>query len=199
MSGRQPSASQEVGWNPLHWVLGCIVCGFSLLGVVPGSALATSPFAVPFAAGASSDPQTGGLVFAGLLLNGLIAAVLLTMWVRPKLRSLSRSVRGPQEQSPQTTAKVDRMDDRDVVCQLLEQHGGQIRQSKIVEETDWSKAKVSRLLCEMEEDGSIVKIQLGRQNLVCLDGSEPELSKPMPPSPEGGRSVTRPERRSDDN
>jgi hypothetical protein len=44
------------------------------------------------------------------------------------------------------------------------------------------------LLDEMESEGEVVKIRLGRQNLVCLDGCEPELSKPMPPPPEDARS-----------
>lgn len=54
-----------------------------------------------------------------------------------------------------------------------------MRQSNIVEATDWSKAKVSRLLGDTVDNGEIVKIPMGRQNLVCLDGMEPEIAKPL--------------------
>ena len=66
-----------------------------------------------------------------------------------------------------------------LVSALLEEHDGQMRQSNIVEATDWSKAKVSRLLGDMADNGEIVKIPMGRQNLVCLDGMEPEIAKPL--------------------
>jgi len=61
---------------------------------------------------------------------------------------------------------------------LLESNGGRLPQSDIVEETDWSKAKVSRLLSKMEDDGQIKKINLGRKNLIALAGEEPDWDGP---------------------
>jgi len=52
-----------------------------------------------------------------------------------------------------------------------------MKQSNIVDSVDWSKAKVSRLLADLEEDGQITKLRLGRENLVCLPGHEPTASK----------------------
>jgi uncharacterized membrane protein len=35
---------------------------------------------------------------------------------------------------------------------------------------------VSRRLAELDAAGEVVKIRLGRQNLVCLDGAEPAIA-----------------------
>jgi uncharacterized membrane protein len=67
--------------------------------------------------------------------------------------------------------------DREQVRRLLRENGGRMKQSNIVESVDWSKAKVSRLLADLEEDNQITKLRLGRENLVCLPGHEPTASK----------------------
>lgn len=67
--------------------------------------------------------------------------------------------------------------DRERVRQLLQENGGRMKQSNIVDSVDWSKAKVSRLLADLEEDDQITKLRLGRENLVCLPGHEPTASK----------------------
>ncbi|GAB3664574.1 helix-turn-helix transcriptional regulator [Halopiger thermotolerans] len=67
--------------------------------------------------------------------------------------------------------------DREKIRQLVTENGGRMKQSRIVDSVDWSKAKVSRLLAELEEEGQITKLRLGRENLVCLPGHEPTASK----------------------
>lgn len=67
--------------------------------------------------------------------------------------------------------------DQERVRQLLRENGGRMKQSNIVDSVDWSKAKVSRLLADLEEDGQVTKLRLGRENLVCLPGHEPTASK----------------------
>lgn len=63
------------------------------------------------------------------------------------------------------------------VHRILGEKNGRARQSNIVEMTEWSKSKVSRVLSRMAEDGQVIKIMLGRENLVCLPGHEPEIAK----------------------
>jgi len=63
--------------------------------------------------------------------------------------------------------------DEERVRRLLSAHDGRLKQSQIVEATEWSKSKVSRLLSTMEDDDRITRIRLGRENLVCLRGHEP--------------------------
>lgn len=67
--------------------------------------------------------------------------------------------------------------DRELIRQLVGRNGGRMRQSEIVDAVDWSKAKVSRLLADLEEDDEITKLRLGRENLICLPGQEPAASK----------------------
>jgi predicted Rossmann fold nucleotide-binding protein DprA/Smf involved in DNA uptake len=66
--------------------------------------------------------------------------------------------------------------DEDRVVRLLEDNGGRMKQVDIVEETDWSKSKVSMLLSEMEEEGEISKLRVGRENIISLSGHEPDAA-----------------------
>jgi len=67
--------------------------------------------------------------------------------------------------------------DRDVqfVLDLLEQHGGQLPQEKIVDLSPWGKSKVSLVLSTMADEGLIVKLRIGRRNLVWLADDAPEF------------------------
>ena len=68
--------------------------------------------------------------------------------------------------------------DEDRVLTLLREHGGRMKQSRIVAETEWSKAKVSRLLSAMTDDGEIDKLSIGRENIISLEGHRPEAARP---------------------
>lgn len=73
-----------------------------------------------------------------------------------------------------TTSAVDEepwkpVSDPDRVEQLLVANDGYMKQSRIVEETDWSKAKVSRLLTRMAEEGRVRKDKDGRENIIILE------------------------------
>jgi hypothetical protein len=65
------------------------------------------------------------------------------------------------------------MTDEDRVFEILSEHDGQVKQSRIIEETDWSKSKVSRLLSRLDEEDKITKISVGRENLITPAGEEP--------------------------
>ena len=66
--------------------------------------------------------------------------------------------------------------DEEIVRSLLGENDGRMRQSEIVDETGWSKSKVSMLLSEMAEADEISKLRVGRENIVSLDGHEPEAA-----------------------
>jgi hypothetical protein len=68
------------------------------------------------------------------------------------------------------------LSDDDRVIQLLEDNGGRMKQVNIVEETEWSKSKVSMLLSDMEEEGQISKLRVGRENIISLSGHEPDAA-----------------------
>jgi hypothetical protein len=63
--------------------------------------------------------------------------------------------------------------DEELVDYFLTVEGGRMKQRRIVEITDWSKAKVSRLLSRMADEGAIVKVRLGRENLICHETARP--------------------------
>ncbi|WP_049985086.1 helix-turn-helix transcriptional regulator [Halobellus rufus] len=60
------------------------------------------------------------------------------------------------------------LSDEERVEHLLEQNGGRMKQATIVDETDWSDAKVSQLLSAMADNGRVDKLRLGRENLISL-------------------------------
>ena len=63
---------------------------------------------------------------------------------------------------------LELLSDEERVERLLEQHGGRMKQAKIVKETGWSNAKVSQLLSSMEDDDRVDKLRIGRENLISL-------------------------------
>jgi hypothetical protein len=87
----------------------------------------------------------------------------------------NRSPRGSSDAGEVTVSKPVTREDE--VVRLLEEAGGQMEQSEIVDRTDWSKATVSRVLTSMADDGRITKISLGRRNLITLPGDEPDGAK----------------------
>jgi predicted transcriptional regulator len=48
-----------------------------------------------------------------------------------------------------------------------------MRQTNICETSGWSKATVSRTLCEMEDAGQITRIRVGKGKVVCLPDAMP--------------------------
>lgn len=66
------------------------------------------------------------------------------------------------------------LSDEERVMRLLRENGGRMKQVDIVEETDWSNAKVSQLLSEMADQGAVDKLRIGRENLISLPGERPD-------------------------
>jgi len=135
---------------------------------------------------ADSDEETNPVMFVGLL---LIVAVLATGLAYKRglfdgLRSTNDSGDGGSAASSEgatpgsgtAPAEPEIVSDRDRVTTLLSDNGGRMKQVRIVEETEWSKSKVSMLLSEMEEDGEISKLRVGRENIISLSGHEPDAA-----------------------
>ena len=69
----------------------------------------------------------------------------------------------------------ERDPDHQFVLDLLDHHGGQLPQRKIVVLSPWGKSKVSVVLSTMEDDDLIVKVCIGRQNLIWLAEDAPDF------------------------
>lgn len=64
-------------------------------------------------------------------------------------------------------AKED-MEDEEMIRQFILRSGGQAYQSDIVEHSGLSKSKISMVLSKMKDDGMIIKIRKGKENLIRL-------------------------------
>ena len=53
-------------------------------------------------------------------------------------------------------------------------HGGRMMQKELVASVDLSESAVSRRLSKLENDGKVGRVCLGRENLVYLEGSQPD-------------------------
>jgi hypothetical protein len=62
--------------------------------------------------------------------------------------------------------------DADRVRELLVEADGQLKQTQIAEELGWSASKASRTLSSMEEEGTIERVRIGRENVVRLPGRD---------------------------
>jgi len=147
---------------------------------------------------AQSSGDVGGMVLAAvtLLVLGLAGVAL---WRADLSALLSRGQRGesapgqPSEptasesESDSQSSSIDRsaeataaeseaLTDREQVVSLLDDNDGRMKQARIVDETGWSKSKVSMLLSKMEDDEDISKLRVGRENIISLSGNEPEAA-----------------------
>ena len=140
----------------------------------------------PTDGGGGTDAMTW-LVVAGLVVLGLGAGVV---WqhrsdgttANPHGRSDTETTEQPSavtETGAESGAIGDEelLTDEDRVVALIRENGGRMKQVAIVDETGWSKSKVSMLLSDMEEDGTISKLRVGRENIISLDGHEPEAAR----------------------
>jgi len=124
----------------------------------------------------------------------VVAVVILFTLGTFLYRRHRRQMAGPSHESTQSasTPSLDEaalIDDEARIEGLLEEHGGRMRQSGLVEATGWSKSKVSMVLSEMEDANRIRKLQVGRENIVSLPGHEPDaVASPHDDGDEGGKS-----------
>ncbi|MFW6320576.1 MAG: DUF7343 domain-containing protein [Halohasta sp.] len=126
------------------------------------------------------DPATPyriAVLTVGSLSTGAFGFLLVAGRLMGRLRALGTSTDDGADDSAVEAPDHATLDppirDEERVRRLLSAHDGRLKQSQIVEATEWSKSKVSRLLSSMEDDGEITRIRLGRENLVCLRGHEP--------------------------
>jgi len=80
---------------------------------------------------------------------------------------------GAGEPATESEPEPELLSDEERVERLLRDHGGRMKQAKIVEETRWSNAKVSQLLSQMADEGRIEKLRIGRENLISMPEEEP--------------------------
>lgn len=154
------------------------------------------PGAAPLGAGSPLQHLGGGLdellvllplSLLGVLVAAVVAAVVLSAVVAVERSSSTvaewLSAGGVTGRLPWSAgdrpgagvpASSSLPEDQQFVVELLECNDGRVRQSTIVEASDWSKSKVSRLLSTMESEGYVQKIPVGRENVIALPGVDCE-------------------------
>lgn len=139
------------------------------------------------AAGPGGD---GGLPSTALLIGALVVIIGLVGGIAYRRTGVDST--GTSETTTEPTSTEEPTDpgdtepavpesailsDEERVVKLLEENGGRMRQVNIVDETEWSKSKVSMVLSEMEEEGQVSKLRVGRENIVSLPGHEPDAAR----------------------
>ncbi|AEH36450.1 hypothetical protein Halxa_1822 [Halopiger xanaduensis SH-6] len=76
-------------------------------------------------------------------------------------------------EEPDDDIDPELLSDEERVQRMLKRNGGRMKQAAIVNETGWSNAKVSQLLSQMDDDGEIEKLRIGRENLITLPEVDP--------------------------
>ena len=139
---------------------------------------------VPAHSGTDDGTSTTLALVGGMGLLSIVAAIALTAtYVRGRHRPAPDEPAGavadeaeaePSEESTVTPEPdPSLLSDEERVLRLIDQNGGRMKQANIVEETDWSNAKVSQLLTKMADEGRVEKLRIGRENLISRsDGTE---------------------------
>ncbi|WP_247729765.1 helix-turn-helix transcriptional regulator [Halovivax limisalsi] len=91
----------------------------------------------------------------------------------PSSEPVGREPESSEPAAAATDVDPELLSDEERVTHMLEQNGGRMKQAAIVKETGWSNAKVSQLLSQMDEDGEIEKLRIGRENLITLPEVDP--------------------------
>lgn len=141
--------------------------------VLPVTVQNGSPFPLPGALQATE----GSLPFWMIII--VVSSVLFGVGVavrRTRITSGEPPTRDPRPTLEPPRSEPAALTNEEQVIQLLRSNGGRMRQTRIVGETDWSKSKVSMLLSDMEADGTINKLRVGRENIISLPGAEPEAA-----------------------
>ncbi|MFC6720328.1 DUF7343 domain-containing protein [Halobacteriaceae archaeon SHR40] len=148
------------------------------------SELSTGQDETPVTDGESTQESTTMLpIFLALLV--LVGLGGGTIWyvsnrnqpagTTPATTSADKSTTTPVAEE-MSVPEEELLSDEDRVLKLLEENGGRMRQVSIVEQTEWSKSKVSMLLSDMEDEGVISKLRVGRENIISLSGEEPDAA-----------------------
>jgi hypothetical protein len=136
--------------------------------------------------GPSSTGGVGsGPIIGGVLLLGLVGVSGYTLWQRRDTPSASGAsaeietgpprtdTRPPTEQeTADAPADTGIKTDAERGRELLKAHDGRMRQAAIADELDWSASKMSRVVSDLVDQGTVEKLQLGRENLINLTADD---------------------------
>lgn len=134
----------------------------------------------PAPASAGTTPpagQPGGFPWVPLAAGAVLLAAGGAIYVRTRepreskpqadnTTAGARTAAGGTAASGNAASGAGAITDEERVLELLDAHGGRVKQSTIADEFDWSASKASRVVSSMAESGAVEKLRIGRENLV---------------------------------
>ena len=126
--------------------------------------------------GADDGDSAGGLPTTSLALAGLVVLAFVLgagIWWRGRAADAS----SPGESAAETGPPDELLSNEERVLRLLEQHGGRMKQQRVVEELGWTDAKTSQVVGELRESGRVDAFRLGRENVLDLPDEDGEAGE----------------------
>lgn len=114
----------------------------------------------------------GPVVWIGIAILVILVSTLAYGGYRMYSGRTTHEAIPKKDEDQATTEPSVVMTDEERVRYILEDHGGRVKQSVVAEELEWSASKTSRVVGRMVDDGTIEKLQLGRENLLDLVDEE---------------------------
>lgn len=102
-----------------------------------------------------------------IVMFGLVSGTSLILWHRRRILG-ARAKNNISAPSSQGKTMEDIVWGGEMIEQYLIRSGGEAHQSDIVRESGLSKSKISSVLAQMKEEGRILKIRKGKENLIRL-------------------------------
>lgn len=84
------------------------------------------------------------------------------------------SATGDETDEPDELQEAVFLDADERILVLVSEHDGRLRQQEVVERTDYSPARVSELLCEMEDEGRVNRYWRDGEKIVSFPELGPE-------------------------
>jgi hypothetical protein len=121
--------------------------------------------------GEPADGSSDGLDGTTLALVALVVAGAVLgagLWWRGRTPAAPATTGS----SPESGPPDELLSNEERVLRLLEQHGGRIKQQRVVEELDWTDAKTSQVVGVLRESGEVDVFRLGRENVIDLPSED---------------------------
>ncbi|WP_435178157.1 helix-turn-helix transcriptional regulator [Halorussus sp. AFM4] len=116
----------------------------------------------------SSDGSGRLLVGLGLVAFGAAAAVVWRLQSGGADSSPADSGLDVASDAPRSDGPAPVRTDAEKVEALLRERGGRMKQAEMARVLDWSASKTSRVLSDLEDDGAVERVRIGRENVVDL-------------------------------
>jgi uncharacterized membrane protein len=135
----------------------------------------------PWARDAGESDQQLRLLVLGLGGAVLILFVLVALLWRRRSEVEDPS---PEERNDVTAGETgsvvpEEPDEYEQIRRIDDTIEGRLPQQEIVRQTDWSEAKVSRVVSRLADEGKLEKIRVGRRNVIQLSDEANESTEPQ--------------------